>query len=82
MQRSPHPHAAVVFYDWLLSHEGQSKMTDLTGRIAVRKGIKHIPWVQELMQKEFVFITPSLIGPALKETTELYNQIFGIHRTK
>jgi hypothetical protein len=57
-------------------------MTDLTGRIAVRKGIKHIPWVQELMQKEFVFITPSLIGSALKETTELYNQIFGIHRTK
>jgi hypothetical protein len=57
-------------------------MTDLTGRLAVRKGIKHISWVQELMQKEFVFITPSLIGPALKETTEIYNQIFGIHRGK
>jgi iron(III) transport system substrate-binding protein len=82
MQRSPNPHAAVLFHDWLLSHEGQSKMTELTGRIAVRKGIKHISWVQELMQKEFVFVTPSLIGPALKETTQLYNQIFGIHRTQ
>lgn len=82
MQRSPNPHAAILFFDWLLSQEGQSKMSDLTGRTAVRKGIKYVPWLQELMQKEFVFVTPSLIGPNLKEITDLYGQIFGLQQTR
>jgi iron(III) transport system substrate-binding protein len=82
MQRSPNPHAAILFYDWLISQEGQSKMSDLTGRTAVRKGIKHQPWLQELLQREFVFVTPSSAGTNLKEITELYHQVFGLHQAK
>lgn len=82
MQRSPNPHAAILFYDWLISEEGQTKMSDLTGRIAVRKGVKHQSWLQELLQKEFVFLTPASAGANLKENMQLYHKIFGLHQAK
>lgn len=82
MRRAPHPHAAILFYDWILSEEGQFKLSDLVGRISIRKGIKHQPRIQELFQKEFVFVKPSSIGPHLSEIMDLYHQIFGLHRSK
>jgi iron(III) transport system substrate-binding protein len=82
MQRSPNPHAAILFFDWLLSREGQSKMSDLTGRIGIRKGIKHKAYVQELMEKDFVFVTPSSLGPNLAKIMDLYHQTFGLHRAR
>lgn len=82
MQHSPHPHAAMLFYDWLISQEGQTKMSDLTGRIAVRKGVKHLPWIQELLQKDFIFVTPTAKSLRTQELTDLYHQIFGLYRAK
>jgi len=82
MQRSTHPHAALLFIDWILSEEGQTRLTDAAGRISIRKGIKHKPWVQELFQKDFVFLSPGSIGPNLNSIIEQYNQTFGVRRTK
>jgi iron(III) transport system substrate-binding protein len=82
MQRSTHPHAALLFIDWILSEEGQTRMVEAAGRISIRKGIKHKPWVQELFQKDFVFLSPSSIGPNLNSIIEQYNQTFGVRRTK
>jgi len=82
MHRAPHPHAAILFFDWILSEEGQTKISDLVGRISIRRSIKHKPRIQELFQKEFVFVNPSSIGPNLSEIMELYHQIFGLHRSK
>jgi iron(III) transport system substrate-binding protein len=82
LQRSPHPHAALLFTDWMLSEEGQTRLADVTGRISLRKGIKHKPWVQELFQKEFVFLSPSSIGPNLNAIIDQYNRIFEIQKTK
>ena len=82
IQRSPHPHAALLFIDWILSEEGQTRIADAAGRISIRKGIKHKPWVQELFQKDFVFLSPSSIGPNLSAITDQYNRIFGIQKTK
>lgn len=82
MQRSTHPHAALLFIDWILSEEGQTRLADAAGRISIRKGIKHKPWVQELFQKEFVFLSPSSIGPNLNSIIEQYNQTFGVRKTK
>ena len=79
MQRSPHPYAAVLFTDWLLSEEGQTRMAEI-GRIPMRNGIKHRAWVQELYQKDFVFLSPSSIGPNLNEIIEHYNRTFGVQR--
>jgi len=82
MQRSTHPHAALLFIDWILSEEGQTRMVEAAGRISIRKGIKHKPWVQELFQKDFVFLSPSSIGPNLNSIIEQYNQTFGVRGTK
>ena len=82
MHRSPNPHAAILFFDWFLSEEGQTKISDLVGRISIRRGVRHKPRIQELFQKDFVFVTPSSIGPNLKEVMDLFHQIFGLHRSK
>ena len=57
-------------------------MSDLTGRIAVRKGVKHLPWLQELLQKDFLFITPAAKTLSTKEITDLYHAVFGLYGTK
>ena len=80
MQRATHPAAAILFIDWMLSEEGQTKISDDAGRISIRKGVKHKPWIQALFQKDFVFLSPSSIGPKLNEVIEQYNQIFGLQR--
>jgi iron(III) transport system substrate-binding protein len=82
LQRAPHPHAALLFIDWILSEEGQTRLADVTGRIPIRKGIKNKPWVQELFQKDFVFVSPSSIGPNLNAIVEQYNRTFGIRAGK
>jgi ABC-type Fe3+ transport system substrate-binding protein len=82
LQRAPHPHAALLFIDWLLSEEGQTGLADVTGRIPIRKGIKNKPWIQELFQKEFVFLSPSTIGPNLSAIIEQFNRSFGVRGTK
>ena len=82
LQRSPHPHAALLFIDWILSEEGQTRLVDAAGRISIRKGIKHKPWVQELFQKDFVFLSPSSIGPSLNAIIDQYNRTFGIQKAK
>jgi len=79
MQRAPHPFSALLFIDWMLSEEGQTRMAEV-GRLSVRRGIKHRPWVQELFQKDFVFLSPSSIGPNLNDTIEQYNRTFGVQR--
>jgi ABC-type Fe3+ transport system substrate-binding protein len=81
-QRAPHPYSALLFIDWMLSEEGQTRLADAAGRISIRKGIKHKPWVQELFQKDFVFLSPASIGPNLTTIIDQYNQTFGIRRTK
>lgn len=80
MLRGAHPCAAIIFADWLLSEEGQTRIADDVGRIPIRKGIKHKPWLQPLLQKEFVFLSPASIGPKLSEVVDEYNEIFGIRR--
>jgi ABC-type Fe3+ transport system substrate-binding protein len=82
MQRSPHPYAALLFIDWILSEEGQTLLADTAGRIPIRKSIKHKPWEQELFQKDFVFLSPASIGPNLNPLIEQYNQIFAVNKAK
>jgi iron(III) transport system substrate-binding protein len=82
LQRAPHPYSALLFIDWILSEEGQTRISDAAGRISIRKGIKHKPWVQELFQKDFVFLSPSSIGPNLNAIIDHYNRVFGIQKTK
>jgi len=81
MQRAPHPFSALLFIDWMLSEEGQTRMAEV-GRLSVRRGIKHQPWVQELFQKDFVFLSPASIGPNLNDIIDQFNRTFGVQGRK
>jgi iron(III) transport system substrate-binding protein len=78
MRRAAHPHASILFIDWMLSEEGQTVLAQQVPRITLRNGIKQIPRHQELTKKEFVFVNPASIGPNLNELTASYQQIFKV----
>ena len=78
MRRTAHPHATILFDDWVLSEEGQSVLAQQIPRIALRKGVKQIPRHQELYKKDFVFVNPASIGPNLNALIASYQQIFDI----
>jgi iron(III) transport system substrate-binding protein len=78
MRRSAHPHASMLFIDWMLSEEGQTVLAQQIPRMTLRKGIKQIPRHQELYKKEFVFVNPASIGPNLNELIASYQQIFNV----
>jgi iron(III) transport system substrate-binding protein len=78
MRRSAHPHASMLFIDWMLSEEGQTVLAQQVPRMTLRKGIKQIPRHQELYKKEFVFVNPASIGPNLTELIASYQQIFNV----
>lgn len=78
MRRAAHPHAAMLFIDWMLSEEGQTVLAQQIPRMTLRKGIKQIPRHQELYKKDFVFVSPATIGPHLNELIASYQQIFNV----
>ncbi len=78
MRRTAHPHATILFDDWVLSEEGQSVLAQQIPRMTLRKGVKQIPRHQELYKKDFVFVNPASIGPNLNALIASYQQIFDI----
>jgi iron(III) transport system substrate-binding protein len=81
MAHAPHPHASILFYDWLLSQEGQSALAQIP-RLTIRKGQKQKGRLHDLYEKEFVFVDPASLGANLKELMESYDQIFGARPDK
>ena len=78
MRRAAHPHASILFIDWMLSDEGQTVLAQQVPRLTLRKGVKQIPRHQELYKKDFVFVNPASIGPNLNELITSYQQIFNV----
>jgi iron(III) transport system substrate-binding protein len=75
--RPPHPHAAILFADWILSQEGQTRLAEIP-RLSIRKGIKQRGRLQELFVKDFTFVNPASYGANTKQLIDQYNQIFGL----
>jgi iron(III) transport system substrate-binding protein len=78
MRRSSHPHASILFIDWILSEEAQSLMAQQIPRLTLRKGVKQIPRHQELYKKDFVFVNPASIGANLNELIASYQKVFDV----
>jgi iron(III) transport system substrate-binding protein len=77
MARAPHPHAAILFTDYLLSQEGQVMLASIP-RLSIRKGITQKGRLQDLFAKEFTFVNPASYGANTKQLIDQFNQIFGI----
>ena len=77
LRNAPHPHAAALYLDWILSEEGQN-MEASFGRIVARKGIKleH----PELVERKYFLAGAETIGPDLAGAIKEFNGIFGVGR--
>ena len=77
MARAPHPYAAILFADYLLSQTGQAMLAEIP-RLSIRKGIKQRGRLQDLFAKEFTFVNPASYGANTKQLIDQFNQIFGV----
>jgi iron(III) transport system substrate-binding protein len=77
MARAPHPHAAILFTDYLLSQAGQAMLAEIP-RLSIRKGVKQRGRLQDLFAKDFTFVNPASYGANTKQLIDQFNQIFGV----
>ena len=70
---APHPHAAALFIDWLLSDQGQSRITSF-GRVTAHRGVKQR--FPELVKKKYILLTLESLGPVLSEVSNDFRKIF------
>ena len=73
-RNSPHPHASVLFADWVLSEEGQSVLSGKLGKGVAMKGVRS-KFQEFHIQPDYV-VTPQL-GPKLKSYIEDFAKIVG-----
>ena len=75
MKNSPHPHAALLFAEWVLSEEGQSQLAANLGKGTAMKGVKS-KYQEFQVQPDYV-VTPKL-GPKLNDYLKEFRQIMGV----
>ena len=73
-RNSPHPHAALLFVDWVLSEEGQTVLAGKLGKGIAMKGVRS-KYQEFQLQPDYV-VTPQL-GPKLKGYIEDFAKIVG-----
>lgn len=74
-KNAPHPHAAALYLDWVLSRDGGMKFfTEQLGRSAPRVGMKDK--FPELQVPKYLPVDPEKIGPKFNEYAKLYCSMF------
>jgi iron(III) transport system substrate-binding protein len=73
-KNSPHPHAALLFADWVLSEDGQSILAGKLGKGVAMKGVRS-KFQEFQLQPDYV-VTPKL-GPRLKAYIEDFAKTIG-----
>ena len=73
-RNSPHPHAALLFADWVLSEEGQTVLAGKLGKGVAMKGVRS-KFQEFQLQPDYV-VTPKL-GPNLKTFVEEFAKLVG-----
>ena len=72
VDKAPHPNAARLFIDFVLSAEGQGTIAKL-GRVAARQGIKPEGYPENL---KLFLPNPELVAAQLEENRKLYESLF------
>jgi iron(III) transport system substrate-binding protein len=74
-KHSPHPHSAILLYDYLLSKDAQKLMVEKLDRVAVRKDVegKH----PEIAKEKYSVVNPSIEGARIRQYQKFFNEIFG-----
>ena len=74
-KNSPHPHAAILFAEWVLGEQAQSFLATTLGKGTAVKGVKS-KYQEFQVQPDYV-VTPKL-GPKLNDYLKEFRQIMGI----
>jgi iron(III) transport system substrate-binding protein len=74
-KQAPHPHAAILFLDWIIGQEAQTIIAQEFGRGPVRKGVKSK--YSRLDQPKYLVVRAETLAPMYKKRLEQYQQIFG-----
>ena len=72
VDKAPHPNAARLFIDFVLSAEGQGTIAKL-GRVAARQGIKPEGYPENL---KLFLPNPELVAAQFEENRKLYESLF------
>jgi iron(III) transport system substrate-binding protein len=74
-KNAPHPHAAALYLDWVLSRDGGMKIfAETLGRNVPRQGLKDK--FPELQASKYLAVDPEKIGPKFSEYSRLYCSMF------
>ena len=74
-KHSPHPHSAILLYDYLLSGEAQRIIADKLDRVSVRKDVegKH----SGVIKSKYSVVDPSIEGARIQRYQKFFTEIFG-----
>ena len=75
-RNAPHPNAAALFIDWLLSREAQTMVEQELRRNSVRKDMGK-DFEQMTRGKPVLVMSPEKLGPKSSYYIELYRKIVG-----
>jgi iron(III) transport system substrate-binding protein len=73
-KHAPHPHAAILFLDWIISEEAQTLIGQKLGRDPVRKGLKS---KYERLDYAKYIVTRESLGPIYKKRLKQYHELIG-----
>lgn len=76
VKNAPHPNAARVLLDWLLSREGQNALIELSGRPSARSDVQNNPNVLNGRMQIHVIKTPD--SAAYNALVSQYKQLLGV----
>ncbi len=74
-KNAPHPHAALLFAEWVLSEEGQTFLATSLGKGSAMKGVQS-RFKEFQLEPDFV-VTPKL-GPKLQSYIQDFGKILGV----
>lgn len=74
-KQAQHPHAAILFLDWMIGQEAQTIIAQEFGRGPVRKGVKSK--YSRLDRPKYVVVPAETLAPMYKKRLEQYQQTFG-----
>ncbi len=76
-KHSPHPHSAVLLYDYLLSKDAQKLMAEKLDRVPVRKDVEGK--YADLLKKKYSVVNPSIESSRIQQYQRVFTEVFGAH---
>ncbi|MBO0832865.1 MAG: ABC transporter substrate-binding protein, partial [Actinobacteria bacterium] len=78
VKNAPHPDAAMLFVDWMVSQAGQKEVIDQTNHTSLRNDVDNPPAVWDPAKWTPVWGTPMLKASAYNTEVMEMNQAFGV----